>query len=96
MKYRKKPIVIEAEQWFKHGDHIQVKEHDPNPTGYPYFSGYTFECSICKIDLYEHGSIKTLEGSHIVCPKDWIIKGVAGEFYPCKPGIFEQTYDKVI
>jgi hypothetical protein len=37
--------------------------------------------------------IATLEGSMTVSPGDWVIKGVAGEFYPCKPDIFEQTYE---
>ena len=38
-------------------------------------------------------TIKTLEGAHSVTPGDWIIRGVAGEFYPCKHEIFEQTYE---
>lgn len=38
--------------------------------------------------------IKTLEGIHHVSVGDWVIKGVKGEFYPCKPDIFEQTYEK--
>ncbi len=37
--------------------------------------------------------IETLEGNHMACFGDWIIKGVAGEFYPCKPDIFDQTYE---
>lgn len=39
--------------------------------------------------------IKTLEGNHLAKYGDWIIKGVAGEFYPCKPDIFDQTYEAV-
>lgn len=39
--------------------------------------------------------IETLEGPHIARVGDYVIKGVAGEFYPCKPWIFEQTYEKV-
>lgn len=39
--------------------------------------------------------IPTLEGPHMASPGDWIIKGIRGEFYPCKPDIFEQTYEKV-
>lgn len=39
--------------------------------------------------------IETLEGTHRVSPGDWIIKGVAGEFYPCKPDIFAATYEPV-
>ena len=41
------------------------------------------------------GVIDTLEGKHVVSPGDWIIRGVAGEFYPCKPDIFKKTYDLV-
>ena len=41
-----------------------------------------------------HGWIATLEGGHIVCPGDWIITGVKGEMYPCKPDIFEATYEE--
>lgn len=40
-------------------------------------------------------TIKTLEGNMHISPGDWVIKGVKGEFYPCKPDIFEQTYKKV-
>lgn len=46
----------------------------------------------------EHGdrlSIATLEGAHWVTPGDWVIKGVHGEFYPCKPDIFAKTYEAV-
>lgn len=42
----------------------------------------------------DHGWIDTLEGGHTVCPGDWIITGVAGELYPCKPDIFEATYEE--
>jgi hypothetical protein len=75
-KYRKKPVVIEATQWFKHGDHPAVTAfwaNDPQSLG--------------------HGWLKTLEGGHIVTPGDWIITGVKGECYPCKPDIFEMTYE---
>jgi hypothetical protein len=78
-QYRKKPVVIEATQWFKMGDHPAVEKywaHNPNEQ-----SGL--------------GWIKTLEGGHIVTPGDWIITGVKGEHYPCKPDIFELTYEAV-
>lgn len=39
--------------------------------------------------------ISTPEGAKLASPNDWIIKGVAGEFYPCKPDIFEQTYERI-
>ena len=77
MKFRKKPVVIEATQWFKNGDHLNVV---PDPVGHPYDSYY---------------GIHTLEGFMRVTPGDWIITGVHGEHYPCKPDIFELTYEKV-
>lgn len=52
-------------------------------------------CSQCALVMHVHGWIDTLEGGHIVCPGDWIIKGIKGEFYPCKPDIFEATYEAV-
>lgn len=86
MKFRKKPVVIEATQWFKHGDHAEVSPvyiHGPNDEhGKPTV-------------LTEQGWIKTLEGDLRVSPGDWIITGVKGEHYPCKPDIFEATYERV-
>ncbi len=73
-KYRKKPVVIEATQWFKDGDHPAVMSGE---------------------FLYGQPYIKTLEGDHIVTPGDFIITGVKGEHYPCKPDIFEMTYEEV-
>jgi hypothetical protein len=72
-KYRKKPVVIEATQWFNFGDHPAVVPH--KPTRIPW--------------------IETLEGGHTVTPGDWIITGIKGEHYPCKPEIFYMTYEKV-
>ena len=91
MKYRKKPVVIEAIQW--NGDNLnEIKE----------FVGESLNYSI--IDTaWEVGKgvphvlmkIHTLEGDHECTKGDYIIKGVQGEFYPCKPDIFEQTYEVV-
>lgn len=50
-------------------------------------------CEHCKIKMHDHGWIDTLEGGHVVCPGDWIITGVKGERYPCKPDVFEATYE---
>lgn len=78
MKYRKKPVVIEATQWFKYGDHPAVTK------------------LLIASDAWaesENGWISTLEGGHVVSPSDWIITGVKGEHYPCKPDIFELTYE---
>ena len=52
-------------------------------------------CKHCNKIMKNHGWIDTLEGGHIVCPGDFIIKGVEGELYPCKPVIFEKTYELV-
>jgi hypothetical protein len=78
MKFRKKPVVIEATQWFKNGDHPAV------------MPGWTYN----EVEGKKHFAfIETLEGDHIVTPGDWIITGVKGEHYPCKPDIFEATYE---
>jgi len=52
-------------------------------------------CNKCDHYMHHHGFIDTLEGGHIVCPGDWIITGVNGEYYPCKPDIFKKTYTKI-
>ena len=75
--YRKIPVVIEAVQWFKDGDHPAVFVHTIG--GQVWVNGQAY--------------VETLEGRHLVTPGDWIIKGVKGEFYPCKPDIFEATYE---
>lgn len=49
----------------------------------------------CPYLMDDHGYIDTLEGGHTVCPRDWIITGVANEKYPCKPAIFAATYEAV-
>lgn len=86
-RYRKKPVVIEAQQWFQLKDHAEVSQwHGENPFG---------PCPHCGQDDDAHGFISTLEGGHVVCPGDWIITGVKGEHYPCKPDIFEATYEPV-
>jgi len=87
-QFRKKPIVITATQWFAPGDHPAVQAYENHPMDGP--------CSYCRFDWDEHGWIETLEGGHVVCPGDWIITGIKGEQYPCKPDIFEATYEPVI
>ncbi len=77
-KFRKKPAVIEAIQFT--GENIEEISTFINQHGQPYENG-----DYC---------IFTLEGDHRAIPKDWIIKGIQGEFYPCKPDIFEATYEK--
>jgi len=97
MKYRKKPIVIEAMQF-------KIKEvHDDYDVGCLRSAIKINEwCSGADVAHYDETAataayitIGTLEGNMIAKPGDWIIKGVKGEFYPCKPDIFEATYEKV-
>lgn len=106
MLYRKKPVVIQAHQWFKNGDHPDDFSDRAQPTmremegmvvryfRRPDISGDDV-CPHCSSSFHLHGWIDTLEGGHIVCPGDFIITGVKGERYPCKPDIFEATYEKV-
>ena len=84
MKFRRKPVVIEAYQWFKNGDHPE------DGTG-----GEGRLVRYFRDPDQFHGWIDTLEGGHRVCPGDWIIRGIQGEYYPCKPDIFEETYEPV-
>lgn len=80
-KYRKKPVEIEAEKWEgNQGSHIHIVE----------WSGEHW-----KWHLDGTMEIPTLEGTMTASPGDWIIKGVKGEFYPCKPDIFDKSYDPV-
>ena len=62
-----------------------------NPYSRPPFEFDVMDCEVVGTKL----AIKTLEGVMTADVGDWIIKGVAGEFYPCKPDIFEKTYEKV-
>lgn len=87
MKFRKKPVVIEAFQW----------QPDRPATDCP-------EWFIRAVDIWAAGvfkvadgsvGIRTLEGEMRAMPQDWIIQGVKGEIYPCKPDIFEATYEAV-
>lgn len=85
-KFRKKPIVIEATQWFKNGDHPVVEEiHGAGDR----------ICEACGHPSNAHGWCPTLEGQLGVCVGDWIITGIKGEFYPIKDEIFRATYDSV-
>lgn len=76
MKFRKKPVVIKAEQFDSH----DLDQHE--------------RLGIFHIDN-QGWWIPTLEGEHRVSLGDWIITGIKGERYPCKPDIFEATYDAV-
>ncbi len=84
-RFTKKPVTIEAHRWFKNGDHPSVQP-------YPATDALPRDMCRCGARVLDHGWIDTLEGGHVACPGDWIITGVKGEKYPCKPDIFEETY----
>ena len=88
MKFKKKPVVIEAIQWdgTKSGKNKITDKFTDLTTASQ--AGHLFK------DEMTEWSIYTLEGRMFVSKGDWIIKGVKGEYYPCKPDIFEMTYDK--
>lgn len=85
--FRKKPVEIEARQYLNDESSylllnwINVGQHN---------AGRRFA-----VWHNEVLTVPTLEGEHIASVGDWIIKGVAGEFYPCKPDIFAATYEQV-
>ncbi len=86
MKYKKKPIIIEAEQFV-------VWDLKKIP---PFVDLHGVKFPIYKDDNNQpYVIIPTLEGQHIASHLDFIIKGIQGELYPCKPDIFEKTYEEV-
>lgn len=99
-KYRKKPVEIEAVQWagtaaaatpiidwiLANGGTARYDEYRPadrRPSGY-----------VLREAVPSHIAIDTLEGTVRATEGDWIIRGIKGEFYPCKPEIFESTYQR--
>ena len=92
-KFRKKPVVIEAVQY-----------NNLNRAEIEAFVGKKLNRELETETAYLAGKgtpkfsliIETLEGNHKAMPNDYIIKGVQGEFYPCKPDIFEATYEAVL
>ena len=116
--YLKKPVAVDAHQWFKNGDHpldyaservgleggqprtfsgeeARAMEWEGSIVRYfrlPEIDGESL-CEVCGKRMHDHGWIDTLEMGHRVCPGDWIITGVKGERYPCKPDIFAMTYE---
>lgn len=109
MKYRKKPVIIEALQWNCDMLHIDEMIHFlgySDDLKFTFENEYEIDTPTFKMKLWpdpEYTSfnnevtldIKTLEGLMHVSKGDYVIKGVEGEYYPCKPDIFEKTYEKV-
>ena len=94
MYYNKKPIIVEAVKW-SGGNHREM---------WNFLTGKVDDYISSSGDNFyiDHGKvvgglvIKTLDGEHIANIGDYIIKGIKGEFYPCKPDIFELTYEEAI
>lgn len=90
-RYRKKPVIVEAFQW----------TNGPDQTVAPLWIAQAIEEGRVRIEYklsappQPHMAIATLEGVMHASPGDYIIKGIAGEIYPCKPEIFEATYEEV-
>jgi hypothetical protein len=96
-KFRKKPVVIEAVQlnyknWNDVCDLLGSIVSPENPARNT--AEYSDTCG--EEGPYIELTIPTLEGDHLAKHGDWIIKGVKGEFYPCKPDIFTATYDEAV
>lgn len=98
MKYRKKPVVIEAELYkpgLEDGTETWCDWYDSAVNGTS-----TCEYCVCRkecnaVELHQRPYIDTLEGKHFISEGDYIITGVKGERYPCKPDIFMMTYEPV-
>ena len=85
-KYRKKPVVIEAVQW--DGTDESLRKILKLRTVHPVAQSWCLRVG-------ERLQLPTLEGDMWASKGDWVICGVKGEIYPCKPDIFEATYEKV-
>jgi hypothetical protein len=96
-RYQKKPVVIEAMQWDGTLDsYVKIVDWAKPFTGSPEHN----TLSVQELFRFEGGvkafmSIRTLEGTMAVGVGDWVIRGIKDEFYPCKPDIFEATYEAV-
>lgn len=93
MQFRKKPVVIEALQWTGQNHRSMFDFLEGHPELAISTNGKNFYIDHEKV--YGGLIIKTKEGEHIASIGDWIIRGVHGEYYPCKPDIFNETYEKV-
>ena len=92
-QFRKKPVIITAIQW-----NAELRNFDEVMNFMQEFHGNKLNYENTEELAYKSKKIqiKTLEGVMTASNLDWIIKGVNGEFYPCKPEIFEKTYEKVV
>ena len=88
-KYRKKPVVIDAILYSGYNGNGLVFDEAPE-----WFTNSIEDYTVVFDDSDEQLKVKTLEGTMIVAPGDYIIRGVKGEIYPCKPDIFEASYEE--
>jgi len=88
-QYRKKPVIIEAIEYNGNNDNEIENWSNDEVFGSPVLEPTKDNPTGCYLQ------IKTLEGVMTAIVGDFIIKGIQGEFYPCKPDIFEQTYEEV-
>lgn len=84
-RYKKKPVIIEAFKWYPNS----------SPEECPSWFFNACQSNVVCPEFDGSCTIKTLEGNHRCEIGDYIIQGVAGELYPCKPDIFEMTYEFV-
>lgn len=94
--YTKKPIPVQAYRWagaFQVGGPVQPLEDHWHHGGEN--KELDDPCKHCGIRYAKHAWIEALEGGHIACPGDYIIKGVRGDHYPMKPDTFHETYKEV-
>lgn len=89
-KYRKKPVIVEA---FQYDGNILIDTN--GKTNIPQWIVQAFKDKILYYGTQGHLFVQTLEGTMIVSKNDYIIQGVNGELYPCKPDIFEKTYERI-
>lgn len=92
MRFRKKPVVIDAFRWTADCDQMEDPMWIIEALGKPWGEG---AAQIGEVDGKPVLGICTLEGIMEAQVGDWIIQGVKGEIYPCKPDIFEATYEPV-
>lgn len=85
-RYRKRPVTVEAIQFTSNDAAAEIYEWAGQPPIRLGIDPATGRCDYVLID--------TLEGTMRADPGDWVIRGVAGEFYPCKPDVFARTYDE--
>jgi hypothetical protein len=94
-RFRKKPVVIETMRWVGSATGATpIIDWVLDGEGTARY--HEEECMYSACPDGEHIVIDTLEGNMTASPGDWIIKGVAGEFYPCRSDIFEATYEEVV